>query len=336
MAEYVKTAVYDEASFDAIQSIEDVTPEIQAAARLAKVTDSSETMVFARQLETVKSTVYQKKYPEFKGRKFVPVSYAGGPDSEYITYRIWDAFGMAMLVTNYATDFPLVSASAEEVTMKYFDIGAGYAYSIQDLRFANRAGVALNSRLAEACRRAVEQGVDDAIANGMPQVKAYGLLNNPNVSLLSLTTGTWSSATGEQILADLNQIVTNFQTLTLGIYSCDTIVMTIAAKRHIETKLLNTANGSNITVLEAFRRQNPGVQVDDWIRCSNANAAGTNGRIVAYTKNSEVLEFEMGHEFEIQPPEQRAMSLYHVAKARMAGVAIHHPLAVVYCDNQLM
>lgn len=331
---YAVTPVYDEASFEMIQDAAQVPAAVVAAALQAQVTDASETMVFARQLETIKNRVFEKKYAELKGRQLVPFSYEGGAASEFLTYRVWDFYGMAKVVSNYATDFPMVDASASEYFVKYVDIGASYGYSVMDLRQAAKAGVALTDRKAMAARRVIELGIDDAVSVGIPQAKTYGLANHPNVSLQTLPTGTWASASGENILIDLNSILTDVLDDTLEIFAIDTLVMSTAAFRLISTKLLNSANGSNITVLEAFKAQNPGVTVMSWTRLNLANAAGTNGRMIAYKRDSEVLEFEMGQEFEIFPAEQHGLMLTHVCKARVGGVVIHHPLAVRYVDAQ--
>lgn len=333
------TPIYSEDSFDEVQELSQVSDEIKrAAVQLGEgySADSSETMVFARQLETIKSRVYEKKYAELKGRSLVPVSYEGGGNSEYITFRVWDQFAIAKVVADYATDFPLVTTSAVEYTAKYFDIGNAYQVSMRDLERAAKAGVDITSKYGMMARRGIELGIDDIVAKGVPQIKTYGLVNNPNVSLLSLPNGNWGSATGQQMLDDLNYLVTNTQVSTLDIWKIDHIVMTIAAFRKISTTLLNSANASNITVLQAFQTQNPGITVETWTRLNGANADGVNGRLVAYKKDPEVLEFEMGQDFRIYPPEQRGLTLTYACLATAAGVLIHHPAGVTYCDNQVL
>jgi hypothetical protein len=327
---------YDAEAEAKIQSLSDVPRAVRDAAEYIGVTDASETMTFARALETVSNRVYEKQYPEFKGRSFVPFSAEGGDASEFITFRMWDSFFMSKVVANYATDFPSVSASATEVTMKYYDIGDSYHYSVTDLRQAARAGVPLVERLQMAARKGIEWGIDEAVAVGCPQTNSYGLLNNPNVSLLSVTNGTWASATGEQMLDDLNSIVTQMITNSYELYRPDTILMSTAAFRKVSTKLLSATNSSGDTVLTAFQRQNPDITVESWTKLNTANAAGTNGRIVAYKRDPSVVEFIVGKEFEIFPPTQQGLVLTYPCMARMAGVAVHVPPGICYVDNQTL
>lgn len=343
-SKYIATPVYDEAAFHAIQDAAQVPNAVKSAASEAvaagelpvSATDASETMVFARQLETIKNVVYETQYAQLKGRSLVPMSYSAGPNAEHLTYRIWDETAMAMIVSNYATDFPLVAASAREEFIRFFDIGSAYGYSIQDLRKAAFAGVPLDSKLAMLARNSLEQALDEAIAVGVPQYKTYGMVNHPNVSLLSLTTGNWPTATGEQILADLNSIITTGFVNTLEIHQFDTLAVSTACYRLLSTKLLSATNSSNVTVLEAFLKQNPGVTVQSWTKLTNANASGNNGRIIAYKKNPLVLEFEMGSDMEVVGPIQQGFFLSFPVKMRVGGLALHQPLGMAYVDAQLV
>lgn len=339
---YKFTPVYDEDSFNEIQDAADLHKIFdEALCPLSRdgavhgAKDASETMVFARQLETIRNKVYEKQYAELKGRQLVPTVSENG-DAEYVTIRVWDEVTMAKVIADYATDFATVTAVAFEHTMKFFDIGNSYTYSVKDLRRAAFAGVELTSRYANIARRGIELGIDEAVAVGVPSLKSYGLVNNPNVSLLALTTGNWPSATAAQILADLNLIVTTMWTGTLELYKPDTLVVSSNCYRLLTTKLLNDANSSNISVLDMFKKQNPGITVESWTKLATANAAGTNGRMIAYKKDADVLEFIMGREFEVFPAEQRGLEFKHPCMATVAGVAVHHPAAILYMDNQLV
>jgi hypothetical protein len=225
---------------------------------------------------------------------------------------------MAKVVGNYSTDIPLVTASAREYHVKYYTVGTGYMYSIDDLRQAQKAGTGLTDRLAKNVRRSIELLRDDHTAFGTPETGSYGLANHPNVGIVALPNGDWTNVarTGEQILADLNFLITSMMNATNEIFMGDTLLLSIAAYRLIATKLLNTGNASNITVLQAFQAQNPGIMVESWTKLANASAAGV--------------------DFEQFGPEVRAMTYTTVCRARWAGVQIQYPAAVSYADNQLV
>lgn len=334
MEKYVLTPVYDAEAFEAVQDDSQIAAAIVEAAKEARVIDASETLVLARQLETVKNRVYQKKYEAMKARTFVPFSrdgaQAGGNGT--LVYRTYDETTLAVIVGNYATDFPMVSASAQEHVVKYHHFGNAFGYSVLDLRDAAKAGLALESRMAEVARRGHEQAFEDEVAYGVSQLKTYGLLNHPNVSLVTVTTGSWASATGEQILADLNGLVTNMWNSTLEMYVGDTLLVSTVCFRKLATTFVNSTAGT-ATVLEVFKAQNPGIEVHSWTKLSTAGATG-GGRMVFYKRDSEVLEFAVGTEFEIMEPERRGMFVKFPCLSSAAGVQIFLPFAISYCDNQ--
>src|ERR1700753_1826899 len=64
--------------------------------------DANETALFGRQLEYVSTRIRETKRPELKWRSFVPVSNEAPAGAETWSYTMWDAAGMAEIVTNYA------------------------------------------------------------------------------------------------------------------------------------------------------------------------------------------------------------------------------------------
>lgn len=331
-----KTIVFDAETEAAVQSLSTVDlAAVKSLVENSPASDASETMTFARQLEYVKSRIYKKQYAELKGKSLVPISREAGPNKEYVVERVWDMFTMAKLVTNYSTDFDTVAAVASEVFLKFHDFGNGYEYSVRDIELANSAGVPLDSMSAEAARMGHELALDEAIAIGVPQVKAYGLANHPSVPLLTLPTGTWASATGEQILADLNSIVTQMLVTTLELHAPDTILMSVTAFRLLVTKMVNSAAGT-MTVLSAFREQNPGIRVEGWTKLALANAGATNGRIIAYKNDPYILEMELGEAFRVYPPTVAGLMIKYPCLSRFAGIHVKQPLAMAYFDSQTM
>jgi hypothetical protein len=336
--EYSLTPVYDEKSWKMFQDGADVPDYIVAAAKQLPQFDASESLIFARQLETIKNRLYEKKYPELKGESLVPMSAEHGLEAQTLTMRVWEGFTLAMLVSDYGTDFPLVTSSATEMHVSFHEFGNSYGYNMLELRRCAAAGVELTAKDAMLARRGHAQAFDDAIAYGVPAKRTFGLVNHPNVPLITLPNGDWGNVarTGVQILADLNHLVTTMWNTTLEIWQGDTMVVTTLAYRKLATTLLDEANGSNITVLQAFKAQNPEVSITSWTRLTNANAAGTNGRVLFYKKSEEVMEFEVGRYFEVFPPEQRGLMVTYPCLSRFAGLQVHYPHAISYADNQLM
>lgn len=328
-----------ELTFDAeiLESIDSVESAIDALGHdiVAATTDAAETMIFARQLETVKARVYEKKFPPLKARGFVPESNEGGATSETLVYRLWEGFVVAKVAGNYATDIPMVSASGKEFVVRYFSVKDGYYYSIEDMRKAAAAGVELTTKYAELARRGIELARDGITAFGAPDIGTYGLANHPNGTLKTLPNGDWANASGLEILEDLNYLVTEMLVNTLEIFEPNQILLSTRLYRIVTTKLVSAdaANASNISVLTLFQQQNPGIAVDSWTKLAGSSPDTLHDRVICYVKSPEVLEFETGVEFEVLPVEYSKGVYTHVCQARFAGVQVHYPLGISYSDN---
>jgi hypothetical protein len=328
-----KELVFDAEVTEALPSIDAVDAGFRQQCAMAQV-DSSETLVFARQLEQVASKVFKTQYPELKSASLIPTNNEVSEGVEFYPYRIWDEYVMAKIVGNYSTDYPLVNASAREVTTTFFKVGDAFMHSIDDLRAAARAGVPLSSLQASLARRGIELAREDIAAIGVPEKGTYGLANHPNVTVAVLPTGDWANpaVTGLEILGDLNYLLTTGASETNEIIQFDTVILPYSLYRHAELKLLNDANSSNVSVLQMFKSQNPGVSVVSWNKLETAGADG-GPRIVAYKRSSDILEFLVQTEFETFPPEYRALTWTTYCRGAFGGVVVYQPAGLLYSDS---
>lgn len=296
--------------------------------------DAKYTAILAKQLESVKVKTYDIVYPKLKARLFIPVDNSADTGAETVTYRQWDAFGMAQIIANYADDIPLVDALCEEFTQKIQSLGLGYQYSIQDLRRSAMSGAQLDQRRARQCRRGVEQSIENIAANGHTAGGLTGIANNSNVTLVSPTTGTWSSATGAQMVADMMKLTSAMVIANLETFEPTDILLDIASYQRFSTTRISTTGDTGKTALEAFKESDPyGVNVSSWNKLALADAAGTGPRAICYHKSPDVLTLEIPQEFEIFPPQQDNLAFKVPAHARTGGVIMYYPIGASYMDG---
>jgi hypothetical protein len=323
---------FDSEVLEAIPSIDAVDPSLRQQCTMAAM-DVAETLVFARQLETISNRVFNIQYPDLKAARLVPRNTEAGPADEYLTFRVWDHYTMAKIVGNYSTDIPLVNASAREVTTKFFTVANGYTYSVDDLRAAQRAGVQLQSRFAEAARRGIELAREEVASVGSPEIGTFGLANQPNATIATLPNGNWAAATAEEIREDLNYLM---DTMILGsneILSPNTILLPTSLYRIAQRKLISIGGVvGGMTALQMFAGQNAGITVESWNKLETAGADG-GPRIVVYQRDPSVLEFIDAIPLETMPTEYRAMQWTTVLRSRMGGVVLYQPAGLVYADN---
>lgn len=296
--------------------------------------DAKFTAVLEKQLEFVKSRTYDIVYPEMKARQIIPVNNSVDPGAETIAYRQWDEFGIAQIIANYGDDLPLIDALVEEFQQKVVSIGAAYQWSVQDLRRAAMSGNQLDQRRARAARRSIEQQIEQLAALGNLKVGLRGFANNANVPLIAPTFGAWASKTADEIIQDLNKLVTSIVTSNKETFLPDTLVMDISRYNLIATKRLSTTGDTNTTVLEGWLRSNPWVSnVGTWNQLAKADAGGTGPRLVCYKRDEEVLTLEIPQEFEQLPPQAKNLAFQVPVHARIGGVIVYYPLAMAYMDG---
>lgn len=294
--------------------------------------DAGESAVFARQLEYVYSQTYDVKYPEFKARLFIPMDTSVPAGAETYTYRQFDEVGMAALISDYSGDLPSVNLLGKEFTGKCRSIGTSYSYSIQDVRRANMANLPLETSLPAVARRVTEAKIDALAAFGDTTAGLVGFLNQPNVPLVSAITGSWATATADQIIADLDKLVNSIVTGSNGIHAPDTLLLPI--EQFLRLNNLQKSAASDKTVLQWYLENNAFIKnIDQWHVLSTADAARTGPRAVCYTRTPEMLGLVVSQEFEQFPPQAENLAFTVPCHARVGGVKMTYPLSAAYMDG---
>ena len=181
-------------------------------------------------------------------------------------------------------------------------------------------------------RRAIELAIDFIAAKGSPDGGLNGFANNPNVPVLAATTGNWAVATPALIVADLNAAVQSIITTTKNVETPDTILLPSAPYINVAQQPYSIY--SDKTILRWFLDSNPFIKnVDWWYQLDKANAAGTGPRMVIYRRDPEVLGLVIPQEFEQFEPERRNLEFKVPCHARIGGVRVSYPLAMVYVDG---
>lgn len=293
--------------------------------------DANEGLIFARQLEFMDSTLYNKKYPNKKGRALFPVDYSVPNGAKTFTYKLYDSQGAFELITNYSDDFRSISKSAKEFTGKIESFGVNVEYSVQDIREAQMAGGALDPTELQTARDLWEEALDNIILNGLPNSNLHGILSHPNVPVAAVPVGggavtEWSGKTPTEILKDLNDMVSGIITLTKGVESADVIAMPLPQYEIINTTRM--ADGTDTTILEFFLRNNSWInRVEPWYKLAGAGTAGVDV-MFAYRDDATVLQIVISQEFESFQPQQNNMAFKIPTHARTGGMRIRYPLSI--------
>lgn len=294
--------------------------------------DAGETAAFARQLEYIKTQTYDVVYLPLKARQFIPVDNSVPTGAESFTWRQWDWFGMAAILSNFADDLPKVDVIAFEKAQTIKSVGDSYSYTVQDVRAAMMAGTQLEVKKAQAARRAIENKIDALAAFGDSTAGLPGFVNAANVPLVSPTTGGWTTATPTQVMVDLNKLVNSIVTATGSSHIPDTLLLPVSRYSLLATTPFSV--NDNRSILKVFLDNSPYIKnIDQWSVLDTGDAARTGPRAVAYLRSPEICGLVIPQEFEQFPAQPKNLSFEIPCHARIGGVSVHYPLGIAYMDS---
>ena len=299
--------------------------------------DAAESVFFSRQLEHIKSQVFEVDYPELKARSIIPVSMEADPATESITYRMYDRVGIAKIIADYADDLPRVDVKGTEHTSVVRSLGDMFGYSIHELKAAKMTGFPLDRRRAMTAREAAMRLENKLAFEGDANHGLQGFLNHPNatsVSILADGAGglkNWSSKTADQIIRDLNQIANTPISVTNGIETPDTMLMPVEEYTLIASKKVGI--DSDMTVLKFFLMTSPFIKSVTWLNELKGFGVGPSDRCIVYKRDPVKLTMEIPQDFELLPPQEKGLEFIVPGYSRFGGVVVYRPLSIAYADD---
>lgn len=284
----------------------------------------------------IETGVYKARFPQIRYPGLIPVDYSAPEWIKTVDYYSMDISGKAEWISDRASDIPVVGTEIGKSSTSVYMSGIGYDYGLEEVNQALMLNMNLPGEKANAARLIYERTVDNIAFSGDSEKGFEGLFNNTSVTAASATTGGWASATEDEILADINELLTGVFTATNEIAMADTLILPSTAHQLIASRRLGDTGA---TILEFIQRANAytaetGQQLT--IRSSRGletAGAGSTRRMVAYRRSPEVLKMHipMRHRF---LPVQVVGLVYKIPGIfRLGGLDIRLPKEVRYSDG---
>jgi hypothetical protein len=277
------------------------------------------------QLNHILDLAFQETFPALKARNFIPVNRSIPQAAETVSARIWDTYGEAKVLNPSADDFPSVSVGQREAFAPIKSLGCFFEYSVLDLRRSELASTGLDAKLATAARQTIESKIDKLAVNGDERFAIKGLCNHEGISKYDL--GRWFDDKGkalkppEQMLADINQLVSAITEDTSNVLLPDTLLLPV--KHFAYLAQTPFANNSQVTILNYLLSNNPYIKnIDSWVHLKD--------KCVLYPRTPQALEMYLPLEFEMLAPQAVGMNIRIHCHARFGGVQVYAPKACAY------
>jgi hypothetical protein len=277
------------------------------------------------QLNHILNLSFLETFPALKARSFIPVNRGIAPAAETVSARIWDSYGEAKVLNPNADDFPSVSIGQRETFAAIKSLGCYFEYSVLDLRRSELAGTGLDSKLAIAARQTIESKIDKLAVEGEQKSGIKGFCNNIDIPKVEF--GKWfddkgkGTKTAEQILADINQMISVIAENTNNVLLPDTLLLPV--KHYAYIAQTQISQHSQVTILNYLLTNNPYLKnVDFWVHLEN--------KCIVYPRTPQALEMYIPQEFEMLEPQAVGMNIRVHCHARFGGVQVYTPKACAY------
>jgi hypothetical protein len=298
-----------------------------------------------RQAALIEPEVYQIKYQDIQYPTLIPVDTSAPEWIQSVTYMSMDAVGQAQWFNGNAQDAPRIELTREKFETGVSMAAIGYGYTLEELGTAQMLGMNLPADKALAARRAAEEKIDAVAFAGDAQKGFSGLVNAATPTATTApadgasSATTFASKTPDQILRDVNGVLTGIFTGTMGAEIADTLLMPYAVLLDLSTRRMDAVNQT--TVLEWIERNNiftrttgqPLTLRGVFGYLDTVGASGTK-RLVAYRRSPEVLKMHLPMPFQFLQPWQTGPMRFDVPGIfRVGGVDIRRPKSVRYLDG---
>ena len=208
---------------------------------------------YISQLANLEAKVYQSKYTNINFAELVPVNTAVPEWADSWDYISFDAVTLGKFIGSSADDLPNVALNANKSSVPIGYAGNQYGYSLDELRKSQQMRIPLDTTMAQAAFRGAMEHAQRVAYFGDAGRGMYGLFNNPNLAVDSSTTN-WSTATGAEIVEDMNSLLVKVWEDSANVHVPNVLVLDSARWAQISSKRMDT--GTDTTVLEFFKRNN--------------------------------------------------------------------------------
>lgn len=301
------------------------------------------------QTASIEAQVYEIQYPDIQYPALVPVDTSANPWANSVTFFSTDKLGQAEWFNHQSKDMPLADVERAQHDHPVEMAAIGYRYTLQELGQAMMVpGTNLSADRAAAAVRAYEEFMDGLALRGVPPSGTgrnwTGLINNPSVSAGPVANDgagastRWADKTPDQILRDINALLTGVYQESLTVEMADTLLLPVTRF----TALADTPRSgtSDTTILEYLRRSNTYTAITGApltiraVRGLETAGAGNTARMVAYRRDPQVVRLHLPMPHQFLTPSQSGPLMFDVAGIfRTGGVEIRRPKAFRYSDG---
>lgn len=286
----------------------------------------------------IETAVNRHPLAEIQFPTLIPVDSSAHPWADTVEFSSIRGFGEADWINGNADDIPMAGTQRQRYRSSIHMAGIGYGYGYEEVQKAALTGVNLQADDAFAARRAAMEMVERIALRGAPEKGLSGLFNHTAIIPEGAVNGDWTTASEDEILADINEAIAAPMVNTNYIGWANTLLMSPERLQILGTRRLS--GGLTMTLLQwvlsnnAFTLSTGQQLLIRAVHGLSTAGVGNTQRMVAYRRDPEVLKlhYPMPHRF--LPAREMGILRYVVPGImRLGGLDIRRPAEFAYRDG---
>lgn len=288
--------------------------------------DAQQNIFFQRELEHIIPEMFEKEYALINARRIFPIDRSAGGAVKSITWRQFEKFGQAQVISDYADDINVVNVAGEEFTTPVRGLAVGAQWSIQEIREAQSENRPLDRMFSDAARETMLRTENASVFAGDPAFGIQGLATVTNgIPRTPVPNGSWLTATAADILTDLNFLANTIVETTGDVEVPDTLIMPTRHYNRI-SQLQNSVNATDTTALSYFLRNNQYINEVIPVReLDTAFGVGVGPVAMAYKRDPSKIRMQVPLDIEQFAPQEHNLVTQVIWHMRIGGLTVHKP-----------
>lgn len=333
-----RSVFVEDQRFAAFQAL-DQTPMAQGISQGLRARDAGEAMFFTiSQLAYTEQESFTRQRTPMQYEELVPISFAAGEWAKTIEYEIYDFAGRGKPHSLRGRDIPLVDVAYARKSMPVQSGAIGYDYTIDELRESAHVGKPIDTRKMDAAQEGYARHLNDVALNGEAISGITGLFNGPQVPVVTAPTGTWATATADNMLNDINTLILSVWTST-AYNDFPTHVVLAPTALAILSSRRASPGGDGKTILQYVIENNIAKTQRNQVITFTAGyaletgGAGSTRRMMAYVKSDQRLIMHVPMPLQFLAPQFLGFHVQVPGSYKYSGVEFRFPKSAAYMDG---
>lgn len=298
---------------------------------------------YISQLANLESRIYEAKYANINFAEMIPINTDIPEWADSWDYISYDAVTLGKFIGSSADDLPSVSASANKTSVPIGYAGNSFDYSLDELRKTQQLRMPIDTIKGRAAFRGSQEHTQRVAYFGDADRKMSGLFNNPNLALDNSTVD-WSTATGQEIVDDMNSLFVKVWIDSANVHLPNALGLDSNRYAIITSRRMDT--GTDTTIMQFFMKNNlftttsgqaprvfPRLQLTAAQLAANGVSNGSKDRMVAYELNDENLGMVNPIPWRALAPQTKGLNINVPCEYKMGGVEFRYPFSAAYRDH---